>query len=86
MNFATLEKANQLQRQIADYTTDLDELEKGCGIKVTADGEVYIKTEIEWSNKKAPDWFKQQINSTLYEYRRSLTEAKENLENQLNEL
>ena len=86
MNFETLEKAKTLQRKIADYAADSDELKKGCGIIVKADGEVYIKTEREWSSKKAPDWFKQQINSTLYEYRRTLTEAKENLQTQLDML
>lgn len=86
MDIEKLEKANELKYKIDSLNTDLKELEKGCGIEVTKDGKVYIKTEREWSSKTAPDWFAQKINEALYEYRSTLTATRDNLAIQLQEL
>lgn len=86
MNVETLEKANSLQREIDSVNTELRELQEGCGIQVTKEGKVYIKTEREWTSKAVPGWFAQKINDALYEYRRVLTERMDNLTKELNEL
>lgn len=83
MDINTLKKANELNRNIDDLNTDLRELEKGCGIQVTKEGKVYIRTEREWSTKTAPDWFAKKINEALYEYRSTLTATRDNLLTQL---
>lgn len=83
MDIEKLKKANELKFKIDDLNTDLQELGKGCGIQVTKEGKVYIKTEREWSSKTAPDWFAQKINEALYEYRSTLTATRDNLLTQL---
>lgn len=83
MDINTLKKANELKRNIDDLNTDLRELEKGCGIQVTKEGKVSIKTERDWLSKTAPDWFAQKINEALYEYRSTLTATRDNLLTQL---
>ena len=86
MDIEKLEKANELKYKIDSLNTDLEEFEKGCCIQVTKEGGVYIKTEREWTSKLAPDWFANMINSALYEYRSTLTAARDNLAIQLQEL
>ena len=86
MDIEKQEKANELKYKIDGLNTDLEELEKGCGIQVTKEGKVYIKTESEWTSKTTPDWFAQKINEALYEYRSTLTATRDNLANQLQEL
>lgn len=86
MDINTQQRENELNREIDNLNTDLRELEKGCGIQVTKEGKVYIKTEREWSSKTAPDWLAQKINEALWEYRSTLTATRDNLLIQLDNL
>ena len=86
MDIEKLQKANELKRKIDDLNTDLRELEKGCGIQVTKEGKVYIKTEREWTSKTAPDWFAQKINDAMYEYLSTLVATRDNVAAQLEQL
>lgn len=86
MDIEKLQKANELERKISDYDIELKELENGCGIFVDNRGKVRIKTERGWTSKTAPDWLAQKINEALYEYRSTLTAARDNLAIQLQEL
>lgn len=79
MNIETLQKANELNRQIDALNIELRELEEGCCILVTKEGRVNIKTEREWATKTTPDWFTQKINEALYDYRTMLSNVRDNL-------
>lgn len=86
MNTETLEKANELVREINDCNQELQELEKGCKIFVNEHGKITIYYSIEWYRKGAPDWLAQQINAALYEYRSAITAKRDKLQTQLNGL